>query len=272
MANANAISKLMRPMIRMGKNSIRFFNKNSNLILTIVSATGVLVTVSLAVKGTIKAVKLYEEKQPSGTKEIVKTVWKCYIPTIGMVILTTTAILCNGRINAKKIAMLTSAYGSSMEALKKMENKMGEMIGPKKAQAVIDEVHSQNAEENKPNSDLDIIDTGHGNELFFIEDVGQWIYASTNWIELAQLKTWNDLDDSNDWDENGDNYILMNDALEHLGARPCYMGGANGWYSGDLRKLGLKGPSFRISSKRMDINGENRAVGTIWFEPEATPI
>lgn len=262
----------MRPMIRLGKNSIRFFNKNSNLILTIVSATGVLVTVTLAVKGTIKAVKLYEEKKPAGTKEIVKTVWKCYIPTVGMVLLTTTAILCNGKMNAKKIAVLTSAYGSSMEALKKMEDKMGEMIGPKKAQAVIDEVHSQSAEDNKPKSELDIMDTGHGDELFFIEDVGQWIKASTNWVELAQLRTWNDLADSNDWDENGDNYILMNDALERLGARPCYMGGANGWYLGDLQKLGLKGPSFRISSKRMDINGENRAVGTIWFEPEATPI
>ena len=272
MANPTAISKFMRPMIRLGKNSIRFFNKNSNLILTIVSATGVLVTVTFAIKGTIKAVKLYEEKQPAGTKEIIKTVWKCYIPTIGMVILTTTAILCNGKLNAKKIAMLTSAYGSSMEALKKMEAKMSEMIGPKKAQAVIDEVHSQSAEDNKPKSSVDIINTGHGDELFFLEDVGQWINASTNWIELAQLKTWNDLDDSNEWDENGDSYILMNDALEHLGAKPCYMGGANGWYMSDLTKLGLKGPMFRISSKRMEVNGENRAVGTFWFEPEATPI
>ena len=272
MANASIISRMMRPMIRIGKSSLRFFNKNSNLILTIVSATGVLVTVTMAVKGTIKAVKLYEEKMPHGTKEIVKTVWKCYIPTIGAVILTTTAILCNGKMNAKKIAVLTSAYGSSVEALKVMEEKMGEMIGPKKAQAVIDEVHSQSAENHKPKNDLDIMDTGHGDELFFIEDVGQWIRASTNWIELAQLKTWNDLDDSNDWDENGDSYILLNDALEHLGGRKCYMGGSNGWYLSDLRNLGLKGPSFRVSSKRMDINGENRAVGTIWFEPEATPI
>ena len=275
MSNVTALSKFMRPMIRIGKNSLRFFNKNSNLILTVLSATGVVVTVTMAVKGTIKAVKLYEEKMPVGTKEIIKTVWKCYIPTIGMVILTTTAILCNGKMNAKKIAMLTSAYGSSMEAIKKLEGKMGEMVGPKKAQAVIDEVHSSNAEEHKPLSDKDVIKTGHGDELFFIEDVGQWIMASTNWIELAKLKTWNQLEDTNDWDENGDGYLLMNDALVNLGANPCYMGGANGWYEGDLRKLGLKGPDFRISSKRMEIpwlNGETRAVGTIWFEPEATPI
>lgn len=272
MSSVTVLSRFMRPMIRIGKNSLRFFNKNSNLILTFVSAAGVLVTVSMAIKGTIKAVKLYEEKMPMGTKEVIKTVWKCYIPTMGMIVLTTTAILCNGKMNAKKIAMLTSAYGSTMEALKLTEAKMAEVIGPKKTQALIDDVHSQKAEDHRPKSDLDIIDTGNGNELFFIEDVGQWIYSDTNHIELAKLKTWNDLEDSNDWDENGDNFILMNDALAHLGAKPCYMGGANGWYGSDLKKLGLKGPDFRISSKRMDINGVNRAVGTIWFEPEATPI
>ena len=272
MGEITAVSKMLRPMIRFSKNTLRFFNKNSNVILTVLSATGVVVTTVFAIKGTIKAVKLYEEKKPVGAKEIVKTVWKCYIPTIGFVILTTTAILCNGKMNAKKIAMLTSAYGTSMEALKKMESKMSEMIGPKKAQSVIDEVHSQSAEDNKPNGQKDIIDTGHGGELFFLEDVGQWIQTDTTHVELAQLKTQNEFDDSNDWDENGDQYVLLNDALVHLGARACFYGGSHGWCAADLRALGLKGPMFRISSKRMDINGENRAVGTIWFEPEPTMI
>lgn len=272
----SAMPKILRPMVKISKNSLRFFNKNANLILTVVSATGVIATVVCAVKGTIKAVKLYEEKQPVGGKEVVKTVWKCYIPTIGMVVLTTTAILCNGRMNAKKIAMLTSAYGSSMEALKRMEDKMGTVLGPKKTQEVIDDVHSANAENNvSAFTEKDVIKTGHGDELFFLEDVGQWIYASTNWIELAELKTWKELKDSNEWDSNGDSYILLNNALANLGAHTCYIGGSNGWNSEDLSQLGLDGPRFRISSKRMEIpwlNGETRAVGTVWFEPEPMPI
>ena len=268
--------KFLRPLIKVGKNGLRFFNKNANLILTVVSAAGVLATVTVAVKGTIKAVKLYEEKKPVGGKEIIKTVWKCYIPTIGMVILTTTAIICNGRMNAKKIAMLTSAYGSSMEALKIMEDKVGEVLGPKKTQEVIDETHSQKAENAlKQVNEKDILKTGHGDELFFIEDVGQWIYTNTHWIELAELKTWRQLDESNDWDSNGDCYITMNNALDNLGASTCYLGETNVWHAEELTLLGLRGPKFRISSKRMEIpwlNGETRAVGTIWFEPEASPI
>lgn len=268
----NALSKMLRPLVKMTKSGLRFFNKNANLILTIVSATGVVATTVVAVKGTIKAVKLYEEKKPVGGKEIVKTVWKCYIPTVGMVILTTTVILLNGRMNAKKIAMLTSAYGSSMEALKRMENRMGEVLGPKKTQEVIDNVHSDSAEKNLSTiTEKDVINTGHGNEIFFLEDVGQWIFASTNWVELAELKTWKDLNASTEWSSDGDAYLLMNDALDNLGAQKCSMGGNHAWYAHEMEELGVDGPKFRISSRIMPIpwlNGETRAVKTIWFEPE----
>lgn len=272
MGKGTAIMKLAKPVVRLTRNGIRLLGKHSNLILTIVSATGVILTTAVAIRGTIKAVKLYEEKQPAGKKEIVTTVWKCYIPTIGMVILTTVAIICNGRINARKIAVLTSAVSGSMEALRKMEEKMSEMIGPKKAQAVIDEVHSQKAEDHLPKNENDIIDTGHGNQLFFLEDVGQWIMTDTNRIELAELKIKDLLEDTNDWDENGDGYILMNDALSELGARTCYYGATNGWSNTELREIGMKGPRFRISSKIMEVNGEKRPVGTVWFEPQASPI
>lgn len=272
MAGLSVITKFTKPIIKGGTRLAKIIGKNSNLILTFFSATGAITATVLATKATIKAVKICEEKKVVGAKEIVKTVWKCYIPTMGMLFFTVTAIVCNGRINAKKIAVLASALGSSREALKMTEEKMAEMIGPKKAQSVIDEVHSQKAENNKPKSELDIIDTGHGNELFFLEDVGQWLYTDTNHIELAELKTANDLEDSNDWNENGEGLIDANTAFEHLGARPCYYGSSHGWSETDIRTLGLKGPKFRISSKRMDINGVNRAVGTIWFEPEPNPI
>lgn len=262
------MNDIIRPIVKVSKTGIRFLAKNSNLILTIVSATGVIATTVFAIKGTIKAVKLCEEVKPVGAKEIIKTTWKCYIPTIGIVILTTTAILCNGHINARKLALVTSAYTSSVEALKRVESKMTDIVGPKKAATVIDEAHSESARNNLPASPTDIIHTGSGNELFFIDDVGQWIYSDTHQVELAQMKTEKSLRNSDDWDEKGDNFVLMNVALEHLGARSCAYGRTHGWKESELRKLGLEGPRFRISSARMDVNGENRAVGTIWFEPE----
>lgn len=262
----------LKPVVRITKTGLKIISKNSNLILTFVSAAGVIATTVVAVKGTIKAVKLYEEVKPVGTKEIVKTVWKCFIPTIGMVIITTTAILCNGKINAKRLAIMASAYTSSVESAKRIEEKFTESLGPKKAAAVIDDIHSQKAEDNKPKSEKDIIATGNGDELFFIEDVGQWIYSDTNRIELAELKTQNDMADGNDWDDNGDTILLMNTPLERLGARTCDTGRRLVWRAEELKKLGLKGPKFRVSSRRMDVCGQNRAVGTIWFEPEPREI
>mgnify|MGYP007022093034 CR=1 FL=1 len=262
-----SLIKFTKPVVMFTRKGLRFIGKNSNLILTIVSATGVVATVACAIHGTIKAVKLCEVKKPVGAKEVVKTVWKCYIPTIGMVLLTTTAIIGNGRINAKKIAVLTSALAGSRESLKALETKMAEEIGPKKAQKVIDAAKSEEAKENLPASSKDIIETGNGNVLFFIKDFGQWIRSSHEGVELAELKTSNELRDANDWTETGENYIPANVALEHLGARNCTLGEYMGWKASDFRGENQKGPKFRISSEWMNVNGKDEIVGTIWFQP-----
>ena len=88
--------------------------------------------------------------------------WKCYIPTIGMIILTTTAILCNGKINAKKIAVLTSAYSGATEALKKVEEKLTEEFGPMKADKIITGAETEVAKAQMPAGQNDIIATGKG--------------------------------------------------------------------------------------------------------------
>ena len=174
MAGPVILAKATKPLVQLTSKGMRFFAKNSNLILTIIGATGVVTTMILAIKGTIKAVKLCEDKQVHGTKEIVKTVWKCYIPTVGVVILTTAAILYNGKINAKKIAVLTSAYSGSVEALKKVEEKMKAEIGPKKTQKAIDQAEGAMAQEKAPQHQTDIIATGKGKQLFFCATTGQW--------------------------------------------------------------------------------------------------
>lgn len=265
-----SLVKYTKPIVMITKKGIHFVSKNSNLILTIVSATGAVFSVALAIQGTIKAVKLCEIKKPQGTKEIIKTVWKCYIPTIGMVILTTTAIISNGRINARKIAVLTSALAGSQNSLKLLQDKMAEEIGPKKAQKVIDAAKSEEAKQNPPQSENDIIDSGKGKNLFFLKDYGQWIKNSYEGIQLAELQTANDIQDS--LNGTGDTFVPANVALEHLHARTCLQGQYNGWDPTDFNQGNNKGPKFRISSEWMEVLGENQIVGTVWFDPEPTAI
>ena len=262
-----SLIKMAKPFVVVTRRGLKIIGKNSNLILTIISATGVVATVACAIHGTIKAVKLCEVRQPQGTKDILKTVWKCYIPTIGMVLLTTTAIIGNGRINARKIAVLTSALAGSRNSVKLLEQKMAEEIGPKKAQKVIDAANSEEARQNVPTDSKDIIDTGKGEVLFFIKDFGQWIRSSHEGVELAEIKTREDLQYTNDWDESGDNFIPANVALSNLGARECGLGAFMGWKASDFRDENRRGPKFSISSEWMEVDGKNQIVGTIWFDP-----
>lgn len=261
MSKVGTISKIAAPLVKVGKKSIQFMSKNSNVLLTVVSALGVVTTVWVTINGTIKAVKLVEEKQVHGTKEVIKTVWKCYIPTIGMVILTTTAILCNGKINAKRLAVLTSAYSGSVETIKKIEEKMSEQIGPKKTQKAVDEANTEIAKEHLPDRKEDVVATGKGNQLFYLKSTGQWFYSDYNGIELAELKINNEIEKirREDWGE----VLPVSFVQESLGLSVTDMGEYMGWEVCDF--AGNVGLALIVSSDWMDLPWGKEVVGVIRF-------
>lgn len=257
-----SLIKMVNPIVKLTKNGIRFFTKNSNLVLTIVGTTGVIATVIFAIHGTVKAVKLCEEKKVTNGREVIETVWKCYIPTIGMLLLTTTAIICNGRINAKKIAVLTSAYSGSVEMLKKVEEKMSEQIGPKKTQAAVDNANAAIAQENVPKDKKDIIATGKGNQLFFLRSTGQWFYNDRHGVELAEAKCQKDIAEMQKVDF--EQYYLVENVLSNLGIEEhTEIGEYMGWDIGDFK--GGKEFRFVISSDWMELPWGKEVVGIVNF-------
>lgn len=260
-----ALARFTKPLVKITRHGIRFFSKNSNLILTIVGATGAIASVAVAVKGTIKAVKLCEEKQIVGAKEVLKTVWKCYIPTIGILILTTTAIICNGRINAKKIAVLTSAYSGTVEALKKVEEKMSDEIGPKKTQKAIDAAESAQAQNHLPKDQNDIIATGKGKNLFFCATTGQWFYSDWNGIQLAEAKMQKVIADiMKSW--GAGEIVQLREAQELLGLPETDMGDYMGWCTDDFLDSNDT-VHFAVSSDWMDLPWGREIVGVVRFTP-----
>lgn len=264
MAGALTLAKMTKPLVRITKHGLRFLSKNSNVVLTIVGATGVIASVAVAIRGTIKAVKLCEEKQAVGAKEVIKTVWKCYIPTIGLLILTTTAIICNGRINAKRIAVLTSAYSGSVEMIKKIEEKMSGQIGPKKTQAALDQADAAVAQEHAPTDRSQIIATGKGSKLFYLRSTGQWFYSDWNGVELAEMRVNKEIQEMY---RNGfENYYLVENALRELGINePTEMGQYMGWDVDDFAHG--KELHFYISSDWMDLPWGKETVGIVRFDP-----
>lgn len=267
MAGTAIIAKAAKPLMKIGRNSVRFFVKNSNVILTFVGAAGVVITAAAAIRGTIKAVKICEEKEVHGTKEVVKTVWKCYIPTFGFLFLTVTAILCNGKINARKIAVLTSAYSGATEALKKIEDKMAEEIGPKKARKVTDAAEAEMAQKQAPNCQNDIIATGKGKQLFFCASTGQWFYSDWNGVELAEAKLRQVVEKIvKAW--GGSEFVPVREAQEALGLPVTDMGEYMGWDTDDLMDVnGDMTLRFMITSEWMDLPWGRETVGVVRFTP-----
>ena len=267
MAGTGLIVKAAKPLMKIGKNSVKFFVKNSNVILTFVGAAGVVITAAAAIRGTIKAVKLCEEKKVIGTKEIVKTVWKCYIPTIGFLVLTVTAIVCNGRINAREIAVLTSSLSGATGMLKKVEDKMAEEIGPKKARKITDSAEAEIAQKQAPEKQTDIIATGKGRQLFFCASTGQWFYSDWNGVELAEAKLRKVVTDIvKAW--GGSEFVPVREAQEALGLPPTDMGEYMGWDTDDL--LDVNGDMtlrFTITSEWMDLPWGRETVGVVRFTP-----
>ena len=272
MAGTGLITKAAKPVVLLTKKGIRLLAKNSNLVLTIVAATGVVATTAVTVRGTIKAVKLCEEKQVHGAKEVIKTVWKCFIPTVGLVILTTTAIICNGKINARKIAVLTSAYSGATEVIKKFEEKLTSEIGPKKADKVISSAEKELAQSQAPNTKNNVIATGKGSQLFFCATTGQWFYSDWNGVELAELKLKKVFTDiMTNWGEG--EFILLREAQEALGLPVTDMGEYMGWHTDDfLISGGKECVRFVISSEWMDLPWGRETVGIVRFTPWPTNI
>ncbi|MBO7080293.1 MAG: hypothetical protein J6W64_10960 [Bacilli bacterium] len=90
-----------------------FISKNSPTILSILGATGVIITSGLTIKATIKANNLYnsrEDRELLTKKDIVKLYWKEYIPSILSASTTIGCIFGANYINQKTRTTLASAY------------------------------------------------------------------------------------------------------------------------------------------------------------------
>ena len=121
----------------------RWFNRSiaapvkahSSEILLGVGLTSGAAAIGLAILGTIKSIPLVEKKKeelsvkklPVG--EIVKTVWRAYIPTITMAALSTSCFIGSNRQSVQKIAALNTAYALSETALSEYKKHVSEEIG-----------------------------------------------------------------------------------------------------------------------------------------------
>lgn len=158
----------------MANKAGNFLKENSSSILMWLGVAGVGVTVYTAHQDTLKAEDVYWEAQKESDEELpyIKTVWKCYIPTAISAVSTIGAIVGSHYCSERQSEALSSAYILSQTTLQEYQRKITEQIGEKKSRDFHEEVMKEVADRQTPvtvysDGGGDIIDTGHGNTLFY---------------------------------------------------------------------------------------------------------
>lgn len=258
------IKNVPKATVKLVKGIPMFCKRNSNWLLSGLAILGLSGLTWAAIDGTIKAVKLCEEKEVHGAKEIIKTTWKLYIPTLGFFILTTSAIASNGIINAKRLATLTGLYAASQADIEAMRKKMTEVVGAKKAKEIEAEANKERLANTPAPKEEDINLTGKGRQLFKDWLTGQYFRASPEYVELVQHKM-------NEAIQGSINNVLMRGYMQELfnerdcGAKELF------WDLCELTTTGVKEIELDVSyTEWVEINGQQETCAVLKCKPEAT--
>ena len=151
------------------KTSIK---KHSPEILTGIGIAGMITTTVMAVRATPKALILIEErKEEIGVNQLeavdlIKTTWMCYVPAALTGTLSIACLIGASSVNVRRNAALATAYTLSESALKDYQEKVIEMFGEKKNEAVKDAIAKDKVEKN-PVVTREVIITEKGNTLCY---------------------------------------------------------------------------------------------------------
>ena len=121
--------------------------KNAPKILTGISIATSIAAAGFAVKGTILAVEIEKQRkakiesgeipQPEHPKlEVVKSIWKCYIPAFTFLTVSCGTALYGTSISTARTAMATAACKASELAFEEYKTKMIEELGAEKEKEI----------------------------------------------------------------------------------------------------------------------------------------
>ena len=214
-----------KSVMKFIKTVKRGFGKRSpEILLGIGIASGITATV-LAVKATPKAMELLAEAEKENinrqikegvpgpevknglpSAQVVKTVWKCYIPAAISGAASIACLLGSHSVNAKRNAALATAYKLSETALKE------KVIRDKVSQKHLDE---------KPVSKNEVIITGTGKQLCYDGISGRYFESDIQTIRAAVNK----INETMVYEM----YAALNDFYNEIGLSNTDMGDELGW-------------------------------------------
>lgn len=205
-------------------NVMKLVQKNSSTILTCIGAAGVIATAVLTGRATIKAVRIADgmdrfDLDEGKTiyppqKEIVKAVWKEYIPAAATGLATIALIFGANALNKKQQATLVSAYALLDQTYREYKNKVKEVLGEESAGKVEDTIAREKCKASQ------IVPKGD-NLLFFDPFYGEPFERTMLEVQDAEYRL------NQKFAIEGE--ATLNDFYEFLGLNPIVTGNYIGW-------------------------------------------
>lgn len=219
------------------KTTGQIMKKHSPEILTGIGVAGMVATTIMAVKATPKAILLINEKEVElrteklTKKEVVQTVWKCYIPAAVTGVASVACIIGASSINAKRNAALATAYTLTETALKEYKDKVVETIGEKKESEIRGAI-AQDKLRNDPVIQADVIETAKGKTLCYDALSGRYFRSDVDKIKRAEYELNKQL--------LNEGYISLNDFYYEIELEPIKVGDKLGWSARQERYIEVK--------------------------------
>ena len=177
--------------------------KNSPAILTGLGIAGGITTTVLAVKATPKALKLIEEAEKEKNKarkadepniklttpEVIKAVWKPFLPVVAMGGASIACVIGANSVHTRRHAALYSAYKLSETALSEYKDKVEEVVSEKKMKDIkqkVAEGHVKQVIDDEKKAQIIIAD---GGDTWFVDAMSnQPFKSSKNAMDAAANK------------------------------------------------------------------------------------
>lgn len=201
--------------------------KHSPEILIGLGITGMMSSVIVSVKQTPLAIQLLEEKKKELDVEelapidILKTVWKCYLPVAIIFVFSAGMIISANVVHVKRHTAIVAAYELCEGVMREYKSKVPEAIGEKKEQTIVDAIAKDKLEEHPVPEKKEIIITGAGNTLCLDSISGRYFYSDIDKIRKIENFMNKRLID--------DMYISLNELYYELGLEEIKIGDDLGW-------------------------------------------
>ena len=207
-------------------DGVRLFGKRRAPEIAIgLGIGGYLASIILAVKGTSKAVRMLDEATDNEPYELtmpekLKITWKCYIPTAIAATASTISVIGGTKIGIKRNAALMTACALSETALKEYADKVKEVLGEKKHEAIQDSIAEDHVK-NNPVKNNEVFLTNKGETLCYEPLSGRYFKSDIESIKRVVNELNRDMI--------SDNYISLNELYDGLGLPDVKLGETIGW-------------------------------------------